>query len=340
MRPILRIGQLVRTYYDAQTGQSLGAFPVVPGQAVQLNDGRTTVSYGLPPSTVTGDDTASQPAGDIRTVEDLRRAQAQLSDLRQGMDPIGSAYRAIDGLAHQIQIPRVGDYMTPSGGADPNTAAIQTAFLNAYVPDARGTHPATADDFISPVTALFAPAADLSVALEASEPTLEGLEALLGRTPSLRFEYRTPPLGLPTSQAEMRGIPRFNPAIYAHRVGADAEERLAHVVQDLPDEQVVRWGDPIGVHGSDVISVNRRTGDVTFWDAKYHGTDTRITHSNTFRMGSASRGNASREAARSIKADTTLGDETRQTALDNLAKGRFKTRTVGYGRALNSTIGH
>ncbi len=50
-----------------------------------------------------------------------------------------------------------------------------------------------------------------------------------------------------------------------HASAAAAEEELANTVHNLPDEAVVRWGDPIGTRGADVISVNLKTGRVTLW---------------------------------------------------------------------------
>ncbi len=335
--------QIDRTFYEVSTRKRLGTFPVVPGQTIRLDDGLTAVSFGLPEPPMNAGSSA-RPSDEIKTIDDLRQAQAQFGDLRQGMDPLGIAHRALDQWAHQIQVPRVGDYMTPSGGADPNVGAIQAAMLNAYVPDSRGTRPATADDFIAPGAALLAPAGELAGALLVPEPTLEELEAILGRAPGLRFEYRTPPLGLPKAEAEARGIPRYDPEIYAHAVAADAEERLAHVVQSIPDEQVVRWGDRIGTHGADVISVNRRTGEVTLWDAKYRGSDVRILHSNTFKESDAPlrinpRLKAIEQASSAIKADLTLPTDIRDKALRALEQKVINTRTVGYGHARNSTFG-
>lgn len=336
--PDPKAGQLIRTFFDAKTRQSLGTFPVVPGRTAYLNDGQTTVSYGLPQATPAASPDSSQSSDLIDSLDDLRLAQARFSRVTHDMDPLGAAYRGLDNFMHRIQLPRVGDYVSMAPGADPNVAEIQADMLQAYVPEARGTRPGTANDIITPVSALLAPIGGEGEA-EAG-PTLEGLEALLGRTRSLSFEYRTPALGLPPAQAEISGVPRFNPNIYAHAVGADAEERLANVVQSLPDEQVVRWGDPIGTHGSDVISVNGRTGEVTLWDAKYRGTDVRITHSNTFRMDSAPRQNALQQATDAIKQDKILPEGVRQRALDNLTVKNFNTRTVGYGRALNSIMGN
>jgi len=67
-----------------------------------------------------------------------------------------------------------------------------------------------------------------------------------------------------------------------HANASSAEEQLARNIHDLPDEAVIRWGDPIGSHGSDVISVNVRSGEVTLWDSKYRGIARTVQQSQTF----------------------------------------------------------
>ncbi len=149
---------------------------------------------------------------------------------------------------------------------------------------------------------------------------------------------------MPLSQAELRGIPRFNPNIPEHVLAAQGEEALANAVHAIPDEQVITWGDPIGANGADLVSVDRRTGEVTLWDAKYRSGDVRIQHSSTFQQGENVRSNARLKAIlkaeRAVEKDTTLPPEVRQKALLNLVSKRVQTRTVGYGNAKNSTIGN
>lgn len=115
----------------------------------------------------------------------------------------------------------------------------------------------------------------------------------------------------------------------------------------LPDEQVVRWGDPIGSHGADVISVNRRTGEVTLWDAKYRASSARIQHSPTFREDvpirsnrPTPRQNALKQAEETLETDTSLPKPIRERALANVRTNRVRTRTVGFGAARNSTFGN
>ena len=122
-----------------------------------------------------------------------------------------------------------------------------------------------------------------------------------------------------------------------YRTAAEAEEALARTIHELPDQVVVRWGDPIGSHGADVVSVNIKTGEVTLWDSKFRGGNIRIQPSQTFQK-QPSLDNAIRKAEEAIKANTTLPAEIRAAALKNLEKRQVATRTVGAGNAKNSTL--
>jgi hypothetical protein len=146
------------------------------------------------------------------------------------------------------------------------------------------------------------------------------------------------PVPPPTSKPPLPP-PQSSPAYSwrGHRTAAEAEERLARAVHDLPDEVVVRWGDPIGSHGADVISVNTKTGKVTLWDAKYRSASVRIQPTETF-QDPETLGNAIREAKQTIEANTSLPADIRTAALKNLNKGQVTTRTVGSGNARNSTL--
>ena len=68
---------------------------------------------------------------------------------------------------------------------------------------------------------------------------------------------------------------------------------------------MVRWGDPTGSHGSDVVSVNIKTGEVTLWDSKFRSGSVPIQPSKTFQTPK-SMSNAIVEAEKTIKANTTL----------------------------------
>jgi len=119
---------------------------------------------------------------------------------------------------------------------------------------------------------------------------------------------------------------------------AAAEEELARTVQGLPDQAVVRWGDPIGTHGSDVISVDIKNGDVTLWDAKFRSANVTIKPSPTFTFGSSRLQNAINEAITTIESNQTLPADIRDAALGNLRRGNVTTRTVGFGNTRNSTL--
>ena len=123
--------------------------------------------------------------------------------------------------------------------------------------------------------------------------------------------------------------PQSNPAFTwpGHRTAAEAEEALARTIHNLPDEVVVRWGDPIGSHGADVISVSTKTGQVTLWDSRYRSGSVRIQPSETFQQ-QPRLDNAIAEATRTIEANTTLPAEVRDAALRNLRKRQVTTRTV------------
>src|SRR5581483_5774310 len=90
------------------------------------------------------------------------------------------------------------------------------------------------------------------------EATLRLLGMSKDAVAALKTAPSKPPL--PRAEADVRGVPRYNPAIPNHVAGAKGEEELARTVHSLPDEVVVRWGGPVTANGPDVISVNQRTG--------------------------------------------------------------------------------
>jgi filamentous hemagglutinin len=126
----------------------------------------------------------------------------------------------------------------------------------------------------------------------------------------------------------------------SHAKAAAAEAELASKVHGMPDQQVVVWGDPIGSHGADVISVDTRTGAVTLWDAKYRSENVRIGASTTFKANTRTRRNAIRGAIAAIENDNTLSPEIRKQAEENLVADRIRTITTGFGSAKNSMIGN
>ena len=115
------------------------------------------------------------------------------------------------------------------------------------------------------------------------------------------------------------------------------EGQLAQTVHGLTDEAVVYWGDKIGTHGADVISVNMKTGRVTLWDAKFRSNPVRIKASTTF-IKTDPLNNAVNEAILEINNNITLPADIRLRAIQNLRAGSYRTRTVGMGAAKNSVL--
>ncbi|CAG9186323.1 DUF637 domain-containing protein [Cupriavidus pampae] len=128
-----------------------------------------------------------------------------------------------------------------------------------------------------------------------------------------------------------------NPNVANSQVnGYQAELKLANTVAALPDQVVVKYGDAIGRHGADVISVNAATGEVTLWDSKFRSNSANIQTSTTFNPGSAAL-NAAIEEATSAIGRSNLSSAAREQAIANLRQGNFMTNTVGAGATKNST---
>ena len=121
---------------------------------------------------------------------------------------------------------------------------------------------------------------------------------------------------------------------WSHVTGLQAELRLANEV--ATSERVVKWGDKVGRNGSDIVSVNALTGEVTLWDSKFLSGERRIGESTTF-SGSSTRIAATDEAISAIR-QSSLDAAAKQTAISNLQNGKFTTKTVGSGGAKNSVV--
>ena len=167
------------------------------------------------------------------------------------------------------------------------------------------------------------------VATAARSVTLARLGSSGSPVPKFAGAPKKPPLPSPMAN------PRYKWS--GHRTAAISEEQLARTVHNLPDEVVVRWGDKIGAHGGDVISVNMRTGKVTLWDSKFRGSSVRIRQSPTF-SDPVRRQNAVTEALNTIRGNTSLPDIIRQNAIRDLQRGVVQTRTVGAGSTKNSVL--
>jgi len=128
-----------------------------------------------------------------------------------------------------------------------------------------------------------------------------------------------------------------NPNVANSQVnGYQAELKLANTIAALPNEVVVKYGDAVGRHGADVISVNAATGEVTLWDSKFRSSPISMEASPTFAQGSTAL-NAAIGEARATILNSKLPDAVKVQALNNLAKGNFATNTAGAGSTKNST---
>ncbi|WP_412769298.1 DUF6862 domain-containing protein, partial [Ralstonia pseudosolanacearum] len=123
---------------------------------------------------------------------------------------------------------------------------------------------------------------------------------------------------------------------YSQVNGYVGELNLANTVAQLPDQTVVRYGDAVGTHGADIVSVNSKSGEVTLWDNKYRSGATKIDSSPTFTPNSQALNNAITEATKAIES-SNLPDSVKRIALSNIERGNVTTNTVGEGGAKNST---
>ncbi len=124
---------------------------------------------------------------------------------------------------------------------------------------------------------------------------------------------------------------------YSQVNGYVGELNLANTVAQLPNERVVRYGDAVGTHGADIVSVNVSTGEVTLWDNKYRSGTTMLNPSPTFDPDSSALRGALRDAVTAIRG-SNLPDAVKLTAVQNALQGNVTTNTVGAGAARNSTI--
>ncbi|MBB3966757.1 hemagglutinin repeat-containing protein [Rhizobium metallidurans] len=120
----------------------------------------------------------------------------------------------------------------------------------------------------------------------------------------------------------------------SHVNGFNAEIDLANQIADLPGQQVIRYGDAIGTHGADVISVDVNTGEVFLWDSKFRNAFRPNKSSPTFKPGSTALSKALAQAERTISS-SNLSSQVRQTAMKNLTDGQFVANTVGTASVKN-----
>ncbi|MCW0389735.1 hypothetical protein NB690_000309 [Xanthomonas sacchari] len=154
-------------------------------------------------------------------------------------------------------------------------------------------------------------------------------------TNGVDLDYR-----LPDPAAGLDYTPKLlssnNPNIAnSHQNGYVEELRLANTVANLPDQVVVKYGDAVGAHGADVVSVNVATGEVTLWDNKFRSGSSRVGSSPTFSENSSALEGAIDGSIRDIR-NSNLPLEVKEKAVQNLLSGNFTANTVGSGSAKNS----
>lgn len=122
----------------------------------------------------------------------------------------------------------------------------------------------------------------------------------------------------------------------SHVNGYKSELQLANEVAKIPNQIVLKYGDVVGRHGSDIISVDVSTGKVFLWDSKYRSANSNLGVSPTFLDG-PKRISAINEAQNTIRA-SNLPANIKLQAIDNLEKGTFTTYTVATGNSKNSIV--
>ncbi|MFP3274750.1 MAG: hemagglutinin repeat-containing protein [Paraburkholderia sp.] len=126
-----------------------------------------------------------------------------------------------------------------------------------------------------------------------------------------------------------------NPNIANSQLNGYVEElKLANQVAELPGQTVVAYGDAVGTHGADVVSVDT-SGNVSLWDNKFRSSSQSIQSSTTFTPGSDAMNNAINKAVKEIES-SNLPQSTINNALQNLQDGNFTANTVGSGSVKNS----
>jgi hypothetical protein len=182
------------------------------------------------------------------------------------------------------------------------------------------------------------------------EPAIEKIERLKRRLeirdklvtqlskqlPALRY-FNDPRVDVPIgpSLPEPRAGRSYVPTVISgdseatalsHINGYKAEISLANRVAETEGHIVVKYGDAIGRHGSDVISVDPLTGAVTLWDSKWSGKGAEEEISGTFQGDPLA--DAIREAFAEILQADNLNQELKGKAVEYLKKGIFTARTV------------
>jgi hypothetical protein len=100
--------------------------------------------------------------------------------------------------------------------------------------------------------------------------------------------------------------------------------------------RVLKWGDRIGKHGNDVITVNPKTGTVELWDNKFRSTPAAGEISPTFRNQKTL--SAALREARDYIQHSNLPPSLKAKAMDNIDKGSVTVYTTASGEVDFSTM--
>ena len=162
--------------------------------------------------------------------------------------------------------------------------------------------------------------------------------------PPPRLRPKSPPVRpCARGAGSARGQPHRNhysetAAANAHLNGYVGEIHQANrIATTMPNEVIVLWGNRVTQNGSDIVTVNRLTGEVTLWDNKFRGSSPTIVGSGTFQAGSDRFVNARNQAMQAIE-NSNLPANVRAQALSNLERGNVRTITSGSGSARNSVF--
>lgn len=132
---------------------------------------------------------------------------------------------------------------------------------------------------------------------------------------------------LPEPEATMNYIPNT----VSHLQGYMGELKLANNLAKT-DRTVVSYGDKIGTHGSDVITVNTK-GEVELWDNKNHSEFRQGKMSSTYTGDRLL--NAKQEAFDKIRT-SNLSQELKDKAIQNIKDSTFTVHTVADGNIKSS----
>ena len=119
--------------------------------------------------------------------------------------------------------------------------------------------------------------------------------------------------------------------------GVAGELALAKRLSEIPNLVVVKMPNMPGLHGADVITVDKITGQVTLYDAKFVGSARNPVASKTFADEGLLK-NALRDAEKYIRGNSILTAAIKAEALKCLKKGDYRLITAGEANAMKSIL--